>query len=72
MKLLVVSDIHGSYYYARKIEEIYNEEQPDKLILLGDLYYHGPRNPLPRAYSPMDVAQILNGLKENIVGEIVS
>lgn len=66
MKLLVVSDIHGSYYYARKIEEIYNEEQPDKLILLGDLYYHGPRNPLPRAYSPMDVAQILNGLKENI------
>ena len=67
MKLLVVSDIHGSLYYAKKIEEIYKRENPDKLILLGDLYYHGPRNPLPKEYNPAEVCKILNSLKENIV-----
>ena len=46
MKYLVVSDIHGSYYYAKKLEEILNKENPNKIILLGDLYYHGPRNSL--------------------------
>ena len=44
MKYLVISDIHGSGYYANKINEIYEKEKPDKIILLGDLYYHGPRN----------------------------
>lgn len=67
MKLLVVSDIHGSLYYAKKIEEIYKRENPDKLILLGDLYYHGPRNPLPEEYNPAEVCKILNSLKENII-----
>ena len=43
MKYLVVSDIHGSLYYAKKLDEIINKENPDKIILLGDLYYHGPR-----------------------------
>lgn len=66
MKLLVVSDIHGSGYYAKKIKEIYEKEQPDKLILLGDLYYHGPRNPLTEGYNPGEVASILNSLKDNI------
>ena len=46
MKLLIISDIHGSSYYAKKLEEIYNKEKPDKLIVLGDLYYHGPINEL--------------------------
>lgn len=67
MKLLVVSDIHGSSYYAKKIDEIYKKENPDKLVLLGDLYYHGPRNPLPEEYNPSEVCQILNSLKENII-----
>lgn len=67
MKLLVVSDIHGSLYYAKKIDEIYKRENPEKLILLGDLYYHGPRNPLPEDYNPAEVCKILNNLKENIV-----
>ena len=67
MKLLVVSDIHGSYYYAKKIEETAQKENPDKVILLGDLYYHGPRNPLSRAYSPMDVANVLNKMKDKIL-----
>ena len=50
MKYLVVSDIHGSGYYANKIKEIDLTENPDKIILLGDLYYHGPRNPLTDEY----------------------
>jgi len=66
MKLLVVSDIHGSGYYANKIKEIYEKENPDKLILLGDLYYHGPRNPLTEQYNPGEVSNILNSLKDNI------
>ena len=66
MKLLVISDIHGSNYYAEKIKEIYEKENPDKFILLGDLYYHGPRNPLTEKYNPSNVAKILNSLKDNI------
>lgn len=66
MKLLVVSDIHGSSYYGRKIQEIFNKERPDKIILLGDLYYHGPRNPLSEKYDPQNVSDILNGLKDYI------
>ena len=67
MKYLVISDIHGSKYYANKINEIYQKEKPDKIILLGDLYYHGPRNSLTKEYNPMEVAKILNNLKEKIL-----
>lgn len=67
MKLLIISDIHGSGYYAKKIKEIYKKENPDKLVLLGDLYYHGPRNNLTQEYAPMDVADVLNSLKDNII-----
>ena len=67
MKYLVISDIHGSNYYAKKIEEIYNKENPDKIILLGDLYYHGPRNPLTEEYNPMEVSKTLNNLKDKIL-----
>ncbi len=67
MKYLVISDIHGSSYYANKINEIYEREKPDKIILLGDLYYHGPRNSLTEEYNPMKVAQILNQYKEIIL-----
>ena len=59
MKVLVISDIHGSSYYARKIEEIVEKENPEKIVLLGDLYYHGPRNELSQEYAPMEVAKIL-------------
>lgn len=67
MKYLVISDIHGSNYYAKKINEIYKKEQPDKIILLGDLYYHGPRNSLTKEYNPMEVSKILNNLKDKIL-----
>ena len=67
MKYLVMSDIHGSGYYARKLEEIISKENPDKIILLGDLYYHGPRNPLTQEYAPKEVAEILNSHKDKIL-----
>ena len=67
MRVLVISDIHGSYYYANKINEINKKENPDKIILLGDLYYNGPRNDLNQEYAPMKVAEILNSLKDKIL-----
>ena len=66
MKALVISDIHGSGYYADKIREIVERENPEKIILLGDLYYHGPRNDLSQEYNPMKVAGVLNDLKDKI------
>ncbi len=66
MKILIISDIHGSSYYAEKIKEINEKEQPEQIILLGDLYYHGPRNDLTEEYNPMKVAGILNDLKDKI------
>ena len=67
MKVLVISDIHGSSYYVETIKEIVARENPDKIILLGDLYYHGPRNDLTQEYAPMKVAEILNSLKDKLL-----
>ncbi len=67
MKVLVVSDIHGSSYYAERIKEIVAKEDPDQIILLGDLYYHGPRNDLTQEYNPMKVAEVLNSLKDKLL-----
>ncbi|MBQ1251649.1 MAG: metallophosphoesterase, partial [Firmicutes bacterium] len=55
MKLMIASDLHGSYKYAKKMKERYDIEKPEKLILLGDLLYHGPRNDLPEEYAPKSV-----------------
>lgn len=60
MKYLVASDIHGSLKYAQRLLDIYQEEKASALILLGDLYYHGPRNPLPDGYNPMEVSKLFN------------
>ena len=67
MKLMFASDIHGSAYYCDKIKEIYKKEKSDKLILLGDLLYHGPRNDLPKEYNPKKVVEILNSMREEIL-----
>ena len=67
MKALVISDIHGSGYYADKIREIVERENPEKIILLGDLYYHGPRNDLSQEYNPMKVAETLNSMKDKLL-----
>ena len=67
MKLMIASDLHGSAYYVKKLMERMEQEQPDKLLLLGDLLYHGPRNALPEEYSCPSVAEQLNAIKEKIV-----
>lgn len=67
MKLLIASDIHGSAYWCRKLLEVYQQEQPDKLVLLGDILYHGPRNDLPREYAPKAVIALLSPLAEKIL-----
>lgn len=67
MKLMFASDIHGSEYYCNKISEIYKQENADKLILLGDLLYHGPRNDLPKDYNPKGVISILNNMKTELL-----
>ena len=67
MKLLIASDIHGSAYWCRKLMEQIEAEQPDKVLLLGDLLYHGPRNDLPKEYAPKEVIPMLSSLKEKIL-----
>ena len=67
MKLMIASDIHGSAYYLRKLLEQYNAELADKLLLLGDILYHGPRNDLPEGYAPKEVIELLIHVKENIL-----
>lgn len=68
MKLLIASDIHGSYYFAKKIIEFSVKEQVDKIILLGDILYHGPRNNLPKGFSPKDIVTLLNENSDKIIG----
>lgn len=60
---MIASDIHGSAYYCRKLLEAYTEEGADRLLLLGDILYHGPRNDLPRDYAPKEVIALLNERK---------
>ena len=67
MELMIASDIHGSKYYAQKIVERFEAEKADKLVLLGDIYYHGPRNPLPKDYAPMEVANLLNPMADKLI-----
>lgn len=66
MKFLIASDLHGSAGACRRLMERFNHERAQTLILLGDLLYHGPRNPLPESYSPKDAAVILNANAERI------
>ncbi len=67
MKLMIASDIHGSAFYCQKMTEAYHREKADRLLLLGDILYHGPRNDLPREYDPKKVIALLNPLKEHIL-----
>ena len=67
MKWFIASDIHGSAYFAEKMIEAYKREQADKMLLLGDILYHGPRNDLPRDYAPKKVIPLLNKEKERIL-----
>ena len=63
MKWMIASDLHGSAYYCRRMLEALDREGADRLLLLGDLLYHGPRNDLPREYAPKEVIALLNGME---------
>ena len=67
MKIMFISDIHGSYYWAKKAVEKFHEEKADRLVILGDILYHGPRNDLPRDYDCKKVIALFNPLKNKIV-----
>ena len=66
MKLMIASDIHGSAFYCEQMIEAYKREGADKLLLLGDILYHGPRNDLPEGYAPKEVIAMLNEMKNDI------
>ncbi len=67
MKYLIASDIHGSAYFAKKLLECFDRERADRLLLLGDILYHGPRNDLPECYAPKEVISLLNERKNSIL-----
>ena len=66
MKWMIASDLHGSAYYCRKLLDRFAREGADRLFLLGDLLYHGPRNDLPREYAPKAVIPMLNAVKDRL------
>ena len=67
MKLLICSDIHGDYDCARAVLDAYERESAEKILILGDILYHGPRNNLPDGYSPKEVIELLNSSRDNIL-----
>lgn len=67
MKLLFASDIHGSALWCEKLLKLYEREKFEKLCLLGDILYHGPRNDLPEGHAPKEVIRLLNPLKNELI-----
>lgn len=67
MKWLIASDIHGSEFYCKELLSAFKKENADRILLLGDLLYHGPRNDLPKNYNPKTVLALLNEQKNNIL-----
>ena len=67
MKFLIASDIHGSAYYCDLLIKAINTEKADRVLILGDILYHGPRNDLPKDYAPKKVIEMLNPLKDKLL-----
>lgn len=67
MKIFVMSDIHGSFFYLKKALEAFEKEGAEYILILGDILYHGPRNPLPEEYNPKEVAILLNQYRDKII-----
>lgn len=67
MKIMFASDIHGSAFYCRRLAELFLQSGAERLVLLGDILYHGPRNDLPKDYAPKEVIAMLNPLKNRIL-----
>ena len=67
MKIIIASDIHGDAVCTERLLKIYKESGASRLLLLGDVLYHGPRNALPSGYAPARVAEMLNEIKDEII-----
>jgi hypothetical protein len=67
MKIFLATDVHGSAYWAEKVVQKFEQSGAETLVLLGDIYNHGPRNPLPKDYAPMKVAEILSAVSDKLV-----
>lgn len=67
MKFMIASDIHGSQHFCRLMLNAYDREKADRLIILGDILYHGPRNDLPEGYAPKKVIEMLNAVKTQLL-----
>ena len=67
MKLKIASDIHGSARYCGQMLEAYRREEADRLVILGDILYHGPRNDLTEGYAPKEVIAMLNQMREHVL-----
>ena len=67
MKWFIASDIHGSAYWCKAMLEKFSEEKADRILLLGDILYHGPRNDLPQEYAPKEVIAMLSKMKDSIL-----
>lgn len=67
MRLMIASDLHGSAYYCEKLLNAFCSEKADRLIFLGDVLYHGPRNDLPKGYAPKEVISMLNAIADRII-----
>ncbi|MBR5011231.1 MAG: phosphodiesterase [Clostridia bacterium] len=67
MKLFIASDIHGSAHYCEKLLAEFGRTGAEKMLLLGDILYHGPRNDLPKGYNPKAVIEMLNNIKDKIL-----
>ena len=67
MKIMIASDIHGAAGFCEQMLAAYDREQAQKLLLLGDILYHGPRNDLPEGYAPKEVLAMLNARKEELL-----
>lgn len=67
MKFVIGSDIHGAADWCQKFMKVIQDEKPDRVLLLGDLLYHGPRNDLPADYAPKRVIEMLNGISNQVI-----
>ena len=67
MRIMIASDIHGSAHFCEKLLTAFEREGTDKLLLLGDVLYHGPRNDLPEGYAPKKVIEMLNAIKDKLL-----
>ena len=66
-KIMVATDVHGSAEIGKKLIEIMNNEGAEALVIMGDFYYHGPRNPLPKGHGPMELCEALNTIRDKVI-----